>query len=244
MKSENIEEKSYNDKVFLKTKSDGLWESNPHIAFAIYMFGGIFIFFIFLMLGHTLIGLLFSILLSVILPVKKNNEDNISKSIAFIKRNNKWYAIKLMYSYADSGVIVHAPAGSFLQAATLPHNIDVAFNIQNQEKQIRKLREIEEIYSLTLDGVLKTLEEKKYSKPIYEKADKKIDYLLNKYYFNEIFIDNNQLCGYIILNNLKLVKVSNKFITFSFNDENGNKKNMKFRNAYKGLIEEITKENS
>ena len=36
------------DKIFLKTKYDGLWESNPHLAFLPCMFGGIIGLFVFL----------------------------------------------------------------------------------------------------------------------------------------------------------------------------------------------------
>lgn len=240
------------DKVFLKTKYDGLWESNPHMAFLPCMFGGIIGLFVFLFLGIItnsfisvlcyILGIVFLIVIGILLPVKKNNENNISKSIAFIKRDNKWYAIKLMYDYADAGLMFYAPSGSLLQGATLPHNISVAIKTQGLEKYIKKLREVEDNYSNALDGVLKSLKENNYSKPIYESADQKIDYFLNKYSFNEIFIEKKKLCGYIILDNPKVENVDNRFITISFDDENRIRKTMKFRNAYDGLVEELEKE--
>ncbi len=33
MARENIEKKLYNDKVFLKTRNDGIWETAPHAVF-------------------------------------------------------------------------------------------------------------------------------------------------------------------------------------------------------------------
>lgn len=240
------------DKVFLKTKYDGLWESNPHLAFLPCMFGGIIGLFVFLFLGIItdsfisvlcyILGIIFLVVIGILLPVKKNNENNISKSIAFIKRDNKWYAIKLMYDYADAGLTFYAPSGSILQGATLPHNISVAIKTQGQEKYIKKLREVEKNYSDALDGILESLKDDNYSKPIYAGVDQKIDYFLNKYCFNEIYISKKKLCGYIILNNPKIDNIDNKYITITFTDENGNQKTMKFRNSYDGLVDELKKE--
>ena len=95
------------------------------------------------------------------------------------------------------------------------------------------------MYIKVLDEVLKTLEDDKFSKPIYSEIDKKLDSSLNGYSFNEIYTINGTLCGYIILKNLSVEKVDKKYITLSFDDERGNRSSVKFRNVYKGLVEEI-----
>ncbi len=259
MVKEKVEEKQYNDKVFLKTKNEGIWETAPHAAFLPFMFAGIGGFFAFMILGFVALfvidskifmyfsialGVLFLIIVGVVIPVKKNNENNISKSIGFIKRDNKWYAIKLMYDHNSAGVVLNAPSGTLLQVATLPHNINVASKIQDNEEYIRQARLIADNYSKALDGVLKSLKTQDYFEPVYAKADAKVDYILNKYCFKEIYITKKKLCGYIVLNNLKIENIDDKFITISFTDETNTNRKMKFRNAYEGLIEEINNKNS
>lgn len=259
MSKEKINEKQYDDKVFLKTKNDGIWETAPHMAFLPYMFAGIGGFFIFMILGFVILftvssnlfmyffialGVLFLIIVGVVIPVKKNNDNNISKSIGFIKRDNKWYVIKLMYDHNDSGVILNAPSGTLAQAVTLPNNLKVASNIQKQEEYIRQARLVKENYSKALDGILESIKNEDYLEPLYANIDAKIDYILNKNCFKEIYIKKRKLCGYIILNNLKIENIDDKFITVSFTDQNNIYKKMKFRNAYDGLIEEINNQNS
>ena len=214
MVKEKVEEKQYNDKVFLKTKNEGIWETAPHAAFLPFMFAGIGGFFAFMILGFVALfvidskifmyfsialGVLFLIIVGVVIPVKKNNENNISKSIGFIKRDNKWYAIKLMYDHNSAGVVLNAPSGTLLQVATLPHNINVASKIQDNEEYIRQARLIADNYSKALDGVLKSLKTQDYFEPVYAKADAKVDYILNKSNKNEIIYMHNLFTDFVNL---------------------------------------------
>ena len=229
-----------NDKIFLKNSDDGMWEKNPHLAYLPWYLGGIILFFCFLISGLLLgnnfliiVAVLILLLLTVILPTKINNDKNISKSIAFIKRDYKWYAIKLMYNYADAGLPINESNSS-----TIPHNIEVAKNIQKMEGDIKEERTKEVSYSEVLDEVLQTIEQNNYEKPVYSTVDKILDSFFNGYYFNEIFTIYNRLCGYLILEDLKIERVNKKYFVISFN-ENNSRITMKFRNVYGGLIEEI-----
>ena len=235
------------EKVFLKTENDGLWQNNPHLAFGILLFISIILFFLIFIICSFFFssGVVIFILTIIffaccgIIPAKINNDKNISKSIGFIKRNNNWYAIKLMYDQSEAGNILNMPSGSVAQTASVSHNYKVASNIQKNEKKIKDERNDKTVYIKVLDEVLKTFEDDKFSKPIYSEIDKKLDSSLNGYSFNEIYTINGTLCGYIILKNLSVEKVDKKYITLSFDDERGNRSSVKFRNVYKGLVEEI-----
>lgn len=241
--------KNNEDKVFLKTKKDGLWETNPHIAFTLFLIGGILllgaVIFIFGFFPFNAFVIVISELIIMIgitlLSIKINNDRNISKSIAFIKRNNKWYAIKLMYDSSLAGDFIYMPSGSAGQVITNKHNANVASNIQNMEQQIKNIRTQKEAYINALDDVLLTLEKGEAKPHLYSNGDKKIDYLLNGYAFEEIHTINNKLYGYLILNNLKIEKINQKYITISFDGDKGIRRIMKFRNVYDGLIDEMQK---
>lgn len=233
------------DKVFLKTYDDGLHEKNPHFAFVGYLIACIIIFFIGLFLLEGFISFLcfiISFVVGVFLPVKVNNDKNISASIGFIKRNNKWFVIKLMYDIRKTGNVINVPSDPVVQSVLMPYNVKVASNVQKAEKRIRNDRKEEQIYIKYLDEVLSTLQSGKITKPLYASVDKKLDYFLNGFAFEEIYTINGNICGYIILDNLKLEKITKKYITISF-EQNNQRKKMKFRNVYEGLIDEIKNEN-
>ena len=147
-----------NETIYMKTKKEGLWEECPAVACLGYMAIGLILFFVLffspfcygiatenaivvLLEPIAMILGLFSLgYFSVYKIVQTNNEKNISKSIAFINRDNHWYAIKLMYNPAAAGTPLYMPSGSIAQAATMPNNIKVASKIQSMENEIRKQR--------------------------------------------------------------------------------------------------------
>lgn len=244
-------------KVFMKTKGNFLWEKYPALPFMIFIFGATFLFFAIMIVGTDyivkynlpdlvyipLVIIVIAVILGigVLLPVKLNNEKNISKSIAFIKKEDKWYAVKLMYGMNETGVAVNMPHGSVGQLASLPHNIEVASNVQKKEREIKEARTKKEVYMKVLDEILSTLTCGSYETPIVAKLDKKIDIFLNGYAFEEMITQNNTLCGYLILDDLKLERETKKHFTVSFN-QNGKRLIMKFGNVYGGLLEEFHKE--
>ncbi|HOZ54021.1 MAG TPA: hypothetical protein PKY25_01655 [Bacilli bacterium] len=94
------------DKIFMKTKSDGIWENNPTLAFArnlgiyLFIFFGSMFGFIFMGVPNIILAL-WLIFISVYLvanAVSNNQSKNMSKSTAFIERDVIIYAIQLLYS--------------------------------------------------------------------------------------------------------------------------------------------------
>jgi hypothetical protein len=181
---------------------------------------------------------------SVYKIVQTNNEKNISKSIAFINRDNHWYAIKLMYNPAAAGTPLYMPSGSIAQAATMPNNIKVASKIQSMENEIRKQRQDTSVFSATLTDVLDAIYFGSAKEFNASKADKWIDMKVNKYAFQEISTQNGRTVGYIILNNVRVVKVTKKRITLEFENEKNETKQMQFHNCYGGLVGAIKTKNT
>lgn len=218
------------DKVFLKTKKDGLWETNPRLVYSLYLLAGLILFFGCIIIGNfsvmsVLIGVVLVILISDVLVVKHNNDYNISKSIGFIKRGNKWYAIKLMY-YVNGGRLIRR-----------------AIEVQNKEKEIQERRVQEEEYSKILDKILNKLENEGLSEFRWGSIDGKIDKRLNGYYFHETIVDS-QPVGIIYLRDARLDARDKKHIYISYATGEGissKREQLKFRNVYDGLIEEMTR---
>lgn len=230
------------DIVFLKEdiKKDRLWENNPHLAFTGYMFLAIFIIFA---LGYVEIFLLnlpeiiITILtfINFIVPiaaltyftVKKNYYANLSKSLGFIKRDNKLYAIMLGYSYDNT--VINTPAGTIYQAATLGHNVKVASDIQQLEEEIRNRRIKEETYIQGLDKCLIKLN--KNPKKYYGKKSKGE----TGFYYPKV----DGVEGFLILEEPHLEKENKNYIWISFTNRFNERETIKFRNAYGNLKEEI-----
>lgn len=94
------------DKIYAKTKDDGIWEKNPHLGFGLYMivylvvfFGSIFGFAFLSIPGFVLT--IWLITISIYLIAKSilvNLSKNMSKSTAFIERDGNLYAIQLLYT--------------------------------------------------------------------------------------------------------------------------------------------------
>ena len=209
-----------NNKVFLKTKNDGLWENSPIIAFAIYILIYLILFFgsMFLFIFNDIPGVILAtwlILLTVGLvgmSVYLNETRNMSKSTGFVKREGILYLIKLGYDSEVNGNMVYTPSGSIAQAVTLEHNIKVAGQVQQVEKEVRDRRENPQAYIDILDYKLNVSKQKNYlPKGCIE---------------------------FIILDDPIIEKENKNFIWVSY--KKGKERNIKkIRNAYDGLIEEI-----
>ena len=209
-----------NDKIFLKTKNDGLWENNPTIAFVIYMLIYLILFFcsMFLFVFNDVPGVILAIWLILLtvglisMSVYLNETRNISKSTGFIKREGILYLIKLGYDSEVNSNMVHTPSGSIAQAVTLEYNMNVAGQVQQEEKEIRDRRENPQAYIDVLDYKLNISKQKNYlPKGCIE---------------------------FIILDDPKIEKQNKNFIWVSY--KKGKERNIKrIRNAYDGLIEEI-----
>lgn len=230
------------DIVFLKEniKKDRLWENNPHLAVTGYMFIAIFVIFALGYIEIVLLNLPESLItvasiLNFFIPigvmtyivVKKNSFSNLSKSIGFVKRDNKLYAIVLGYSY--NSATINAPSGTIYQAATLSHNVKVAKDIQELEKNIRECREKEETYIDALDNCLIKLN--KNPKKYYGKKSKGE----TGFYYPKV----DGVEGFLILEEPRLEKENKNYIWISFTNRFNERETIKFRNAYGNLKEEI-----
>lgn len=143
-------------KVYTKKyiEEDQLWEENPHIAFMLYlavylilffggMFGLIFCGIHGFLLALYLIGLTAGL---VFVVIHENNMKNISKSIAFIKKNGVLYLLKLGYMVDYQ---VYAKTDEERRAS-------VASQVQKGEIMVKNLREKPEYFASALDIIHKT----------------------------------------------------------------------------------------
>jgi hypothetical protein len=154
------------DIVYLKKdiKGDKFWENNPHLVFGIYLgitmilfFGGMFAL-IFIgcpnfLLTIYLIGIC---ILCVVLAMYRNEMCNISKSIAFIKRDGILYEIKLGYLEDINYQTLGSTKNIVLGGVKFAHDVDVAGQVQLAEKEVRERRKKAEVYSAVLDKILES----------------------------------------------------------------------------------------
>ena len=140
--------------VYLKTTNGGIWEKNPHIAFAISMVLGIIIFFgimiggVFWDIPFWIIGLiLFFIFVSMVaIPVYLNATKNQTKNIGFVLDKTTLYMVKLGYMNEINGSVINTPGHPIVQASLLRHNLDVATETQEAERELRERRNLEAPY--------------------------------------------------------------------------------------------------
>lgn len=243
------------DIIYTKTTKDNLWTNNPHIAFSLMIFPITILFIASIFIIPPLLGFLIWIefflvlIVPTVLTLKLNQRYNMSKSTAFIKRNNILYVVQLLYTKKDLGKAykntIYAPSGSILEAATLDNNIKAAEYVQTHEKEIRERRKNINNFSLGLTDILTYLAEKpkRYSVIPNEKRSK-ID---NIFMYD---LENNGMCDistknaeykFLILKNPKIINKNKKTFTVSFDNEKGEYCTAKFTNCFDGIIEEIEK---
>ena len=143
-------------KVYTKKyiKEDQFWEETPHLAFLVFLaqylvlfFGGIFLFIHWSVPGIWLALYLIALTAGLVFAtVFENNMKNISKSIAFIKKNGELYLIKLGYMI-DYQVYVKTDE---------ERRASVASQVQKGEIMVKNLREKPEYFASALDIIHKT----------------------------------------------------------------------------------------
>lgn len=191
-------------------KIDRLWESKPHLAFALY-FGITMILFFGGMIGFVFLGcpgwLLTFYLIGVCagcvaVVVFHNEMCNMSKSIAFLKRDQEFYMIKLGYMNQIDYQTPINPLEIAVFGWKTSRDWAVAEQVMREEKGIRKRRENPKNYVRVLNQVLE-----------------------GKGGVLQGVID------FIVLKNPKVVKETKAFIWISYDSQAGRKTKM-FRNAY------------
>ena len=181
------------------------------------------------------------LLISLYYIIKKLSWDKASGLIGFVKKNNVLYAIRLYGEYSEAGVYISVPPSMTLHTiASIPNNIDYAKKSLAIEKKLDSLSKDKNTYIIILESLLYDL--KKNKNNFFENVtDYKMDIFINKYGFKIYFPDlaTDFYCGYIIMNNPKIVKSNNKWFELSFIDEENNSKTMRFKNVYNGLLDEL-----
>ena len=248
------------DKIFMKTRNDGIWEKNATLGFALYLILYVLVFFGsifgFISIGiPTFVLVIWLIFISIFLIVKSvltNQSKNMSKSTAFIEREGKLYAIQLLYTKKDLGTetnrkIIYMPSGTILQGSTLYNNINVGIDVQAHEKEVRDRRTIPASFSIGLDDILDYLN--KNPKKYHIVANNKRTKLDNIFMYD---IENTGLAyvetkngkyNFLILNNPKIINENKKYFIMNFNNEKNEICTVKFSNCYDKLIEEVEKIN-
>ncbi len=244
------------DKIYVKTKDDGIWEKNATLGFGLYLviyiiifFGSIFsLFFLNIPIFILTIWLIFITIFLIIKSFNANQSKNLSKSTAFIERNGKLYAIQLLYTKKDLGTetnrnIIYMPSGTLLQAATLGNNIKVAKNVQAHEKEVRERRNNCKSFSIGLDDILQYLE--KHPNDYKVLPNSKRTKLDNLFMYNienagmPTIATENAEYKLLILNNPKVINENKKNFTISFYNEENELCNAKFSNCFDKIINNI-----
>lgn len=157
MKINSFEEPKYN--VYLKQykKMDQMWENRPHLTYGIYMIITLILFFggMFGLIFANCPGFLLTIYLigicviCIVLAIYRNEMCNMSKSTAFIERNNTLYSIKLGYMNKINYQVFDNTDG-FVDS----HNSAIAEQVQREEKIVRMLRKQEKTFIDALEYYL------------------------------------------------------------------------------------------
>ena len=124
----------------------------------------------------------------------------------------------------------------------MPNNINYAKNSLAIEKNVNELSKNEKVYSLILENLLSDIKNNK-GRFWENKSDYKTDMFINKHGFKRYMpnLADGFYCGYIIMNNPKIVKYNKRWFEVSFIDENNDSKIMRFKNVYGNLLDEIKK---
>lgn len=248
-----------NDKIYFKTRYDGIYESSPNVAFAIQVCISILIYFpaqfalayLFRSISMNfviIVGFLLYLTVNVTLMMMLNSSRNMSKSTAFINRDGKLYAIQLLYTNKDLGTEtnrtpLYMPAGTLAQAATLSNNAKVAQNVQAHEHEVRQRRNNVVSFSIGLDDILHYIENN--PEVYHARCDKelsKADFIFKYNIQNQgmaTIVTPNATYNFLILNSPKIVKETKKYFVVTFKNEQNQICTSKFTNCYDHLIEDI-----
>lgn len=244
------------DKIYMKTKDDGIWEKNATLGFGLYLivyliifFGSIFGFTFLNIPGFILaIWLVFISVFLIVKSVIANQSRNMSKSTAFIERDGKLYAVQLLYTRKNLGTettrnIIYMPSGTIFQAATLSNNIKVAKDVQTHEREVRERRNNCISFSIGLDDILQYLEKNPNDyKVLPNNKRSKLDNLFMYDRENAgmpTIITENANYNFLILNNPKIINENKKNFTISFYNEKNELCNAKFSNCFDKIVNDI-----
>lgn len=244
------------DKIYMKNQEGGIWENNPHLAYAIAILLGMIPYFVITFLiacilpvtAAVIIGFVLFIVVLVSMAMKLNQRHNMSKSTAFIQRDGKLYAIQLLYTKKELGTettrnMVYMPSGTILQTATLKNNFEVAKDVQAHEKEVRDRRQKASSFSIALDDIFEYL--KINPKEYHLLPNNKRSKLDNLFMYN---VENNGLVDietenakykFLILNNPKIVNQNKKQFTIKFYNESNELCTAKFSNCYGNIVDGI-----
>lgn len=244
------------DKIYIKTKYDGIWEKNVTLGFALYLivyliifFGSIFGFCFLNIPGFILaIWLVFISIFLIVKSVIINQSRNLSKSTAFIERDGKLYVIQLLYTRKSLETetnrnIVYMPSGTKAQAATLYNNFKAAMNVQAHEKEVSERRNNCISFSIGLDDILQHLEKNPNDYKVL--ANNKRTKLDNLFMYDRenagmpTIGTENAYYNFLILNNPKIINENKKNFTISFYNEKNELCNAKFSNCFDKIVKDI-----
>lgn len=134
--------------VFMKKQIKGhrIWENHPRIIWTLLMIAWMvvffaLIFFLFAIECNLFLGILIpfaSWALPIWFMVKNNKEKNLTKNSAFVYQNDILYYVEMGYSvnYQTLG----DPINIALAGPKFSHDLDVAMQVQTNEKEIRTRR--------------------------------------------------------------------------------------------------------
>ena len=256
------------DRIYLKTRNDGLWEKNATKGAAVYMIVGTVLFlasinilvpietFLEHKLGSsdrlsdfiTTVWALSGIFGISAICILTNQSRNISKSTGFILRKGQLYVVQLFYTHKKLGTetdrrMIHAPAGSAEQIASLPNNIEVANDVQAHEREVRARRDDPASFIEGLDDILLFLAKNPdvyYAIPDSERTslDKIFKTNLQNAAPFTINTENAQY-GFFKLNNPRVVEENRKYFILNFDNEYGDVCTAKFTNCFGNLVDDI-----
>ena len=203
----------------------------------------VFFFFIFsgisLLMVIGYIGLFLGVPLAA---VYLNQRHNISKSIAFIERDGKYYAVWIVNT-------VEGESNAFEQDDSISEikhsNIDNEFIVHADEQAILEIRNNLLNFSIALDDIQDYLKRNPSEYEVLPDCKRKRNGILFKY-----GVENYRLArletkkaayGFLILNNPRIVFENTNVFVIAFDNENGEECTAKFTNCYNGFIEEIKK---
>lgn len=239
------------DEVYIKTKKGGIFEKNTMLGFIIMLVIYLLIFFpslFFLSFNNfpSILTGMWLFLLTVtfmILFFHFNQVDNISKSIAFINRNNAIFVVQLINSYETIEQTIDTAVNMYAA------NNGVTYGETNQnkahEKDIKMRRNSKEEFSKALNDILEHYTQfpsEYHVKPCNERSA-----LDNLFCYN---IENNGLTyvetikgtyNFLYLKSPKVIEVTKRTFTVRFLNERNELCIVKFTNCYQGIIEELNR---
>lgn len=256
------------DRIYLKTRNDGLWEKNATKGTAVYMIVGTVLFlasinilvpierFLEHKLGSsdrlfdfiTIVWALSGIFGIAAICILTNQSRNISKSTGFILRKGQLYVVQLFYTNKKLGTetdrrMIHAPAGSAEQIASLPNNIEVANDVQAHEREVRARRNDPASFIEALDDILLFLAKNPdvyYAIPDSERTSLDKIFKTNLQNAAPFTINTeNAKYGFFKLNNPRVVEENKKYFILNFDNEYGDVCTAKFTNCFGSLVDDI-----